>query len=114
MTRHLDIGAPLDIVAPAVKRTIKVHIAGQPYQVRSDADEAYVQSLAEMVNGRVQALLGNRQVATQSDMVLTALQLADELEHERGAQRTLRSQVRDHAKRMLDYLRRQAESPSKG
>lgn len=97
-----------------MKRTIKVHIAGQPYQVRSDADEVYVQTLAEMVNGRVQALLGNRQVATQSDMVLTALQLADELEHERGAQRTLRSLVRDHAKRMLDYLRRQADSPSKG
>ena len=97
-----------------MKRTIKVHIAGQPYQVRSDADEAYVQSLAEMVNGRVAALLGNRQVATQSDMVLTALQLADELEHERGAQKVLRSQVRDHARRMLDYLRRLAEGPAKG
>jgi len=47
-------------------------------------------------------------------MVLTALQLADELEHERGAQKALRVQVREHARRMLDYLRRLAEAPAKG
>jgi hypothetical protein len=47
-------------------------------------------------------------------MVLTALQLADELEHERGAQKALRSQVRQHAQRMLDYIRRLAEAPTKG
>jgi cell division protein ZapA (FtsZ GTPase activity inhibitor) len=96
-----------------VKRTIKIHIAGQPYLVRSDADEGYVQSLAEMVNSRVGALKGNRQIATQSDMVLAALQLADELYHERQVQARLRSQVRQRALRMLDYLGR-IEAPSVG
>lgn len=97
-----------------MKRTIKILIAGQPYQVRSDADEAYVQNLAEFVNTRVSALLGNRHVATQSDMVLTALQLADELQNERQAQARLRGQVRHHSQRMLEYLSRLAGRPSEG
>ena len=95
----------------AVKRTIKIRIAGQPYLVRSDADEAYVHSLAELVNARVSALKGNRQIATQSDMVLAALQLADELQHERHVQARLRSQVRQRTLRMLDCLS-QIEAPS--
>ena len=88
----------------AVKRTIQIRIAGQPYVVRSDAEEAYVQSLAELVNARVSALKGTRQIATQSDMVLAALQLADELQHERQLQTRLRGQVRQRALRMLDCL----------
>lgn len=97
-----------------MKRTIKILIAGQPYQVRSDADEAYVQKLADFVNTRVSALLGNRHVATQSDMVLTALQLADELQSERQARTRLRGQVRHHSQRMLEYLSRLAECPPEG
>lgn len=98
-----------------MKRTIKIHIAGQQYQVRSDADEAYVHSLAELVNARVGALKGSRQIATQSDMVLAALQLADELAHERQLQAQLRGQVRQRTLRMLDYLGRvEAPPPSPG
>jgi cell division protein ZapA (FtsZ GTPase activity inhibitor) len=96
----------------AVKRTIKIHIAGQQYLVRSDADEAYVHSLAELVNARVSALKGSRQIATQSDMVLAALQLADELQHERQQQDRLRGQVRQRTLRMLDYLSRVEAPPS--
>lgn len=89
-----------------MKRTIKIHVAGQPYQVRSDADESYVQSLAAYVNSRVDALKGGRQVATQSDVVLAALQLADELAAHRREQTRLRVQVREHAERMLRNLGR--------
>ena len=97
-----------------MKRTIRVHIAGQPFQVRSDADEAYVQSLADLVNQRLKSLLGSRQVATQSELVLTTLQLADELLHERNTRRVLRQQLRAHAVRMLDCLRRVSETAGKG
>lgn len=99
------IGPPI-LCLVAVKRTIKIHVAGQQYQVRSDAEESYVQSLAENVNTRVSALLGNRQVATQSDMVLAALQLADELLHEKQQHRQLRGQVRERTQRLLDYVAR--------
>ena len=106
----LDFVIPLDIVPVTVKRTFKVNIAGQPFQVRSDADESYVQLLAEIVNTRVKSLLGSRQIATHSDMVLTALQLADELFHERESHKVLNAGLRNHAKRMLDCLRRIGET----
>jgi len=90
----------------AVKRTIKIHVAGQQYILRSDADEGYVQSLADSVNARINALKGSRQVATQSDVVLAALKLADELQHERLLQTNLRTRTRAHVQRMLDQLTR--------
>jgi cell division protein ZapA (FtsZ GTPase activity inhibitor) len=89
-----------------VKRTIKIHVAGQQYILRSDADEGYVQSLADSVNARINALKGSRQVATQSDVVLAALKLADELAHERLLQTNLRTRTRAHVQRMLDQLTR--------
>ena len=87
-----------------MKSTIKIHVAGQQYVLRSDADEVYVQSLAEFVNTRINALKGNRQVATQSDVVLAALKLADELQRERQLQTQLRTQVKERVSAMLDRL----------
>lgn len=87
-----------------MKRAITVHIAGQRYIVRSDADEGYVQSLASTVDARVAGLKGSRLVATQADVVLAALQLADELHHERQRRQDLRRQVGERAQRLLDSL----------
>lgn len=87
-----------------MKRTIKISIAGQQYVLRSDADEGYVQSLAESVNTRINDLKGSRQVATQSDVVLAALKLADELQHEQQARTRLRTQARQQVQQMLDRL----------
>jgi cell division protein ZapA (FtsZ GTPase activity inhibitor) len=87
-----------------VKRPITIHIAGQRYLVKSDADEQYVQGLASSVEAKVQELKGSRQIATQADVVLAALQLADELEHERRARRELKQLLSARARRMLEYL----------
>jgi cell division protein ZapA (FtsZ GTPase activity inhibitor) len=94
-----------------VKRPIAIHIAGQRYLVRSDAEESYVQSLASTVDARVLALKGPRMVATQSDMVLAALQLADELQHERRRHRELMAQIAQRSRHMLDYLARVHPGP---
>ena len=99
-------GGPI-LCGLAVKRTIKIHIGGQQYILRSDADEAYVQALADSVNTRIDALKGSRQVATQSDMVLAALKLADELQHEKQTQDRLRAQLREQVERMLERVEAQ-------
>jgi cell division protein ZapA (FtsZ GTPase activity inhibitor) len=39
-----------------VKRNVQIEIAGARYRMSSDADEAYLQRLADIVNERVQAL----------------------------------------------------------
>ena len=72
--------------------------------MRSDADEAYVQSLASAVDTRVCALKGTRLVATQADVVLAALQLADELHHEKQRRQDLKQKVGERARRILDSL----------
>ena len=95
----------------AVKRTIKIHIGGQQYILRSDADESYVQALAASVNERIDALKGSRQVATQSDVVLAALKLADDLEHEKQAQSRLKTHVRGQVERMLGQVEAQLSNP---
>ncbi|MCS6913806.1 MAG: cell division protein ZapA [Myxococcales bacterium] len=97
-----------------MKRVITVHIAGQRYLVRSDADESYVQTLASTVDARVALLKGNRLVATQADFALAALQLADELHHERQSQKELKRQVGERARRVLDSLNRLSARPAEG
>lgn len=96
-----------------MKRTIKIHVAGQPFVVRSDAEEEYVAQLAEQVGSRINALKGSRHLATQADAVLVALQLADELLHERRQHAELRSQVRERVQRVLTQIA-QPHSPSPG
>ena len=97
-----------------MKRPITIHIAGQRYLVRSDADESYVQSLASSVDARVSVLKGSRLIATQADVVLAALQLADELQHERKRRIELKQQVCDRSRRMLDYLAELPRAPETG
>jgi cell division protein ZapA len=87
-----------------VKRPITIHIAGQRYLVKSDADESYVQSLANHVNARVNSLKGTRLIATQSDVVLAALQLADELSREKQQKKDLKLRICERSQKMLDYL----------
>lgn len=89
-----------------MRRPIPIYIAGQRYLVRSDADENYVQLLASHVDSRVNMLKGSRLIATQADVVLAALQLADELQHEKQRGRDLKRQVRERSERMLQYLSR--------
>ena len=68
------------------KRSISVTIAGHPLTLKSDADEAYVHKLAKMVDDRVRAAQdSSRAVAVHAAALLAALQLADELEHERSS-----------------------------
>jgi cell division protein ZapA (FtsZ GTPase activity inhibitor) len=85
-------------------------ILGQRYTLRSDADERYVETLAEMIDGRMRELQRSTknaaQTTPQSLAVLVALQLADELEREKFRRRELRRRVRDQAGRLRNTLAR--------
>jgi cell division protein ZapA len=88
------------------KRSITVSIAGQPYSIRSDADEGYVNSLARLVDGKIREVQRGAKYASRDAVaVLAALQLADELERERRRRGELREKVRVRTRqigRMLD------------
>ena len=69
-----------------VKRTVQIEIAGARYRMSSDADEAYLQRLADMVNERIDAL-GPKAARTATPaqlLAVVALSLAEDLERRRA------------------------------
>lgn len=89
-----------------MKRSVAVTIAGQRYTIKSDADESYVQSLANVVDARVREVKRAAKAASADAVaVLAAMQLADELQRERDRRARLRHHVREtsrHIRAMLD------------
>lgn len=64
-----------------MKRTVTLEIAGSRYRMSSDADEAHLVRLADLINDRI-AALGPKVVRTttpQQLLAVVALGLADEL-----------------------------------
>jgi cell division protein ZapA len=91
-----------------LKRSVTVEVAGQKLSLRTDADEEYVRSLAELVNAKISEVKapsssGGRTLSTHALAILAALNLADELFQAQRGHAELRRQVREKAKR-LDAL----------
>lgn len=65
-----------------MKRTVQIDIAGARYRMSADADEAYLQRLADIVNERVQALgpKAARAASPAQLLAVVALGLAEELD----------------------------------
>jgi cell division protein ZapA len=87
-----------------------VTIAGQRYQLKSDADETYVNTLAGYVDGKMRDVRrASRQVATHEVAILAALQIADALFREKRARGELRKRVREQSRRLLDAIARETK-----
>lgn len=87
------------------KRSVVVHIAGQKYAVRSDADETYVRTLARFLDGRIEEVKqASRAVPTEKLTILAALNVADELFRERKRHVAFRERVREKSKEVLRYI----------
>ena len=86
---------------------VKVQIFGQPYAIRGELDEAYVQKLAAYVDEKMRAIADvTATVDTQKVAVLAALAIADELH---SAQRDLgyhEDVLREQAERCLVLVER--------
>jgi cell division protein ZapA len=92
-----------------MKRQVTVHIAGQRYVLRSDADEDSVKQLASYVDGRIKDIQRQTRTAdTQALATLAALQIAEELFGEREAQAALKKKIRDKSQALLHLLEREA------
>ena len=86
----------------ADRRSVVVHIAGQRYVVRSDADETYVRTLAGYVDERINEVRSSSKlIPTQKLAILAALNVADDLFKERRKRAQLKSRVREKSKVVL-------------
>jgi len=79
-----------------VKRTVQIEIAGARYRMSSDADETYLQRLADIVNERVQALgpKAARAATPTQLLAVVALSLAEDLDAAERRVETLESKTR--------------------
>ncbi len=94
-----------------MKRSVAVSIAGQRFTLKSDAEEAYVHSLASLVDEKIREVQrGAKTAPPHAVAVLAALQLADELQRERARRVELRRRVRDRSRAIRDYLDREVKA----
>ncbi len=94
-----------------MKRSVAVSIAGQHYTIKSDAEEAYVQSLARLVDDKVREVQrGAKTAPLEAVTMLAALQLADELVRERSRRADLRRRVREHSRNLRAWLDREVKA----
>ena len=80
----------------SVKRTVQIEIAGARYRMSSDADEAYLERLASMINDRIEAL-GPKAARTATPaqlLAVVALSLAEDLEASERQRRNLERKTR--------------------
>ena len=90
-----------------MKRNVQIEIAGARYRMSSDADEAYLQRLADIVNERV-AALGPKaaRAATPAQLLaVVALSLAEDLDASEQRRKSLEARTRqvvDTAIRRID------------
>jgi cell division protein ZapA len=95
-----------------MKRSVSVQIAGVRYALKTDEDERWVKTVAAFVEGKIRdAQKTTRSPDTQAVAVLTALQIAEELFHERRRTDALERKVRkvqEKSQSLLDWLAREA------
>ena len=101
-----------------MKRSVAVTIAGQRYTIKSDAEEAYVQTLADLVDARVRDVQrGAKAAPAHAVAVLAALQIADELARsrdelarERDRRADLRRRVREKSRSIRAIIDREVKA----
>ena len=98
-----------------MKRTVQIEIAGARYRMSSEADEAYLQRLADIVNERVEALgpKAARSATPAQLLAVVALSLAEDLDASERRRENLKQQTRKMVgaaiRRIDDRLQADAE-----
>ncbi len=94
-----------------MKRSVTVEVAGQKFTLKTEASEAYVQSLAAFVSEKiVEVKSSTRTFSTHALAILAALNIADDLFQAQKASRELRRRVREKSQRLLELLEKRTVS----
>jgi cell division protein ZapA len=87
--------------------SVKVQIFGQPYTIRGELDEKYVQKLAAFVDEKMHAIVAaTGTVDTHKVAVLAALAIADELHSSKRELGEREQLLREQAERCLNLVER--------
>ncbi|GAC1516714.1 MAG: hypothetical protein NVS1B4_13270 [Gemmatimonadaceae bacterium] len=90
---------------PPPKKTVRVVIAGDEYNLRTDQTQDYTRAVAEHVDRAVQGIVGAGPVVeSHKAAILAALQITDELFRERAANEELTRSLRGLGERVRGLL----------
>lgn len=86
-------------------KVITVQIFGREYKIRGEADENYIQDVAQYVDGKMKELAANSSLPSPDRLaVLTALNIADELFQERNKSSRTQVSVEQRAEELIALL----------
>lgn len=86
-------------------RLVEVNICNSQYTIKTDADEAYIQSIARYVNDKIEEIQEKtKSVSTLNVVILAALNTADELFRERDKHRRVIERIEDRSKDLIDLI----------
>lgn len=89
-------------------RLVEVTIGNAHYTIRTDADEAYIQSIARYVNGKIEEIQKKtKSVSTLNVVILAALNTADDLFREKDKNRKSVERIEDQSRALIDMIQKQ-------
>ncbi len=87
------------------ERLIEITVFGQTFSVKTDAEEAHVQAVAQYVNEKMEEILRKtRSVSTLNVAILTALNIADDLLKEKEQRKALLREVEIRSKDLVERI----------
>ena len=87
------------------KPSVVVHIAGQRYVIKSDAEESYILELGAYLDKAIREVQSTpRPAATQSQVILAALQITDELFQHRKSLDDLKLTVAERSRAAISRI----------
>ncbi len=92
-------------MSAAKKVVVRVTIMGEEYSIRSDASPEHTRRVAEHVDRAIRQVMSNGPIVeSHKAAILAALQITDELFHEREASEELAADVRGLAGEVRRWL----------
>ena len=94
----------------SVAKLVEVTIANAQYTIKTDADEAYIQSVARFVNGKIEEIQSKtKSVSTMNVVILAALNTADELFQERDRNRKKTEDIEGQSSSLIAMIEREMQ-----
>jgi cell division protein ZapA len=87
------------------ERVVEIKVFGQTFSVKTDAEEAHIQAVAQYVNEKMEEILKKtRSVSTLNVAILTALNIADDLLKEKEHRKALLKEVEIKSKDLVEKI----------
>lgn len=89
-------------------RLVEVTICNAHYTIKTDADEAYIQSIARYVNSKIEEIQNKtKSVSTINVIILAALNTADDLFREKDKNRRSIKEIENRSRNLIDIIEKQ-------